>query len=86
MIFSVIQLSNMLNEIGIYGRDRGRVFNGQTAFDGAIAFGHPIIDICALGEFADAHGGRDMSLENWLRERSSYPLETWKFYMGIEGD
>lgn len=38
------------------------------------------------GEWADAHGGRDMSLEDWLREHSSFPLDTWKFYLGIEGD
>lgn len=86
MIFSVIQLSKMLNEIGIHGSDRERIFNGKTAFVGVNAFGHPIIDVCSLGEWADAHGGRDMSLEDWLREHSSFPLDTWKFYLGIEGD
>ena len=85
MKFSIGELSRMLDDIGIHGSEQSRYFNGNTAAIGMLSYGRPVMDIAALDEYADANGGRDMSLEDWLREHSSYPLELWEFYLGIEG-
>lgn len=86
MQFSLTELQEMLLDIGIpYGQHQ-RIFNGRSALIGSIVHGHPTLDITALGsEIEEIHPeAMEMSLKDWLKVNSHYPLEKWKWYCGVE--
>jgi hypothetical protein len=79
--FSISEITEMLSDIGIAHS------NMKSYTDSGIAlmiYGHPTIDIVKLGEFADEHGGMDMSLEEWVKLHSKFPIERWRYYIGID--
>lgn len=86
MKFSIDELDAMLRDIGIPCHMSQTIFNGKSALVGMITVGHQTIDICALGEAVEAldETAKEISLADWLAINSAFPLEKWKFYLGIE--
>ena len=83
MKFSLPEITAMLNNIGITNnRDKGRMIDNL----GIIYAGHPTLNISELGEYIDSNGGQDCSMEEYLSEHSKYPIEKWKFYLGMVND
>jgi hypothetical protein len=85
-IFRFPEIDAMLREIGCIGNDAKRMFDGWSNVIGVAITGHPIVNMCELFEWIERRypEAKDMSPNDWLKQHSKFPIDKWRFYLGID--
>ena len=85
-IFRFPEIDAMLREIGCIGNDAKRMFNGWSNILGDANARHPTVNKCQLFEWIKKKHpeAKNMSPNDWLKQHSTFPVEKWRFYLGID--